>query len=40
MLTYADVWCRYKETRPKQIERLMSVLAEGGAYAHLAAMPR
>eukprot|EP00802_Teleaulax_amphioxeia_P005890 Tamp_05894.p1 GENE.Tamp_05894~~Tamp_05894.p1 ORF type:complete len:820 (+),score=205.08 Tamp_05894:86-2545(+) len=29
---------RYKETRPKQIERLMSVLAEGGAYAHLTQM--
>lgn len=29
---------RYKETRPKQIERLMSVLADGGAYSHLTAM--
>ena len=29
---------RYKETRPKQIERLMAILAEGGAYAHLTAM--
>jgi hypothetical protein len=27
---------RYKETRPKQIERLMAVLGDGGAYAHLA----
>ena len=27
-----------QETRPRQIERLMSVLADGGAYAHLTEM--
>lgn len=29
---------RYKEKRPKQIERLMHVLSEGGPYAHLASL--
>ena len=29
---------RYKEPRPKQIERLMAVLADGGAYSHLTSL--
>ncbi|KAJ1495619.1 armadillo-type protein [Baffinella frigidus] len=30
---------RYKEPRPKQIERLMAVLGEGGAFSHLTNLP-
>mmetsp|Transcript_16669 Transcript_16669/g.55517 ORF Transcript_16669/g.55517 Transcript_16669/m.55517 type:complete len:826 (-) Transcript_16669:38-2515(-) len=29
---------KYKETRPKQIERLMALLNEGGAYSHLSSI--
>ena len=30
---------RYKEPRPKQIERLMALLGEGGAFSHLTNLP-
>ena len=30
---------RYREARPRQMDRLRALLAEGGAFAHLAALP-
>ena len=30
---------RYKEPRPKQIERLMALLGEGGAFSNISNLP-